>query len=318
MDRTQDQADDDGSQLGEGEAGPTAARLLLGAQLRQLREAAGISREDAGYVIRASGSKISRLELGRVSFKPRDVDDLLDLYGVRDGPARATLQALGGQSSTPPWWHAFRDAVPDWLEDYLGLEPSASLIRTYDVQFIPALLRTGDYGRAVLRLSPGDDETALEQRAGLAELRQQILYRPDPPRVWAVIDEAALRRPVGGPTVMRAQIKHLIQAVRLDHVTIQVMPLSAGHAAAGGPISLLRFSQGGLADVVYLEQLATGVYLNRPAETTDYWSALNHLATQARPPAATPSILRKILAEDLSAGRGSSARSNGSINSPDS
>jgi transcriptional regulator with XRE-family HTH domain len=302
MDRTQDQADHNGGQIRDGEAGPAAARLLLGAQLRRLREAAGISREDAGYVIRASGSKISRLELGRVSFKPRDVDDLLDLYGVRGGPARATLQALGSQSNAPAWWHAFKDVVPDWLEDYLGLEPSASLIRTYDVQFIPALLRTRDYSLAVLRLGPGDDDrTALEQRAGLAAQRQQILHRPDPPRLWAVIDEAALRRPVGGPAVMRAQLKHLIQAVRLDHVTIQVMPFSAGHAAAGGPISLLRFPEGGLADVVYLEQLATGVYLTRPAETIDYWSALNHLATQARPPAAAPSILRKILAEDYAA-----------------
>jgi transcriptional regulator with XRE-family HTH domain len=298
MGRAQGKLDASGAQAGDRPAGPTASRMLLGAQLRGLREAAGISREAAGYRIRSSGSKISRLELGRVSFKSRDVDDLLDLYGVRGGPEQATLRALAEQSNAPAWWHACRDAVPDWLEEYLGLEQSASMIRTYDVQFIPGLLQTPDYARAVLSLVQGDAEAGrLDQSVSLRTRRQQILHRPGSPRLWAVIDEGALRRPAGGPPVMRAQLRHLAEIVRLDHVTVQVMPLRAGHAATGGPITLLRFPEGGLADVVYLEQLATAIYLRKPAETVPYWSALNRLVTGARPPRATPAILREILTE---------------------
>lgn len=296
MGGAQGRLDQDHGWTQDREAGRTASRILLGARLRQLREAAGISRDDAGFQIRASGSKISRLELGRVSFKPRDVGDLLDLYHVRDGAERATLGALAAQANVPAWWHAYRDVVPDWLEEYLGLEPSASLIRTYDVQFIPGLLQTGDYARAVLHIG-GACEAGLDQRACLGAQRQQILHRPDPPRLWAVIDEAALRRQVGGAPVLRAQIQHLIEAVQFDHVTVQVMPLRAGHAATGGPITMLRFPQGGLADVVYLEQLATAVYFTKPAETDQYWSALNRLVTRARPPGATTAILREILAQ---------------------
>jgi hypothetical protein len=190
--------------------------------------------------------------------------------------------------------------VPDWLEEYLGLEQSASVIRTYDVQFLPGLLQTPDYARAVLSLGldPGDAAQArLEQSVMLQAQRQEILHRPGSPRLWAVIDEGALRRMVGGASVMRTQIRRLAEITRLDHVIVQVMPLRIGQAAVGGPITLLRFPEGGLADVVYLEQLGAAVYLRKPAETGPYWSALNRLATGARLPSATPAILREILAQ---------------------
>lgn len=279
------------------EAGAAASRMLLGARLRDLRESAGISREDAAYAIRASASKISRLEMGRVRCKLRDVGDLLDMYGVRDESGRNQLLDMATQASAPAWWRPFRDAVPGSLETYLSLEPSASLIRTYDVQFIPALLHTPSYAQAVHRIAAGDgDDASVWPRAGLVTRRQQILHRPEPPKVWAVIDEAALRRPVGGATVLRAQLEYLTQAIQMENVSIQVMPLSAGIALAGAPITLLRFPHEGLGDVVCLEQLGAADYLTRPAETLGYWGALNRLATMAEPPAATAGILHDLLA----------------------
>jgi hypothetical protein len=287
-------ADDEAEQE---DAGAAASRILLGARLRDLRESAGISRDDAAYAIRGSASKISRLEMGRVRCKLRDVGDLLDMYGVRDDAGRTQLLDMAAQACAPAWWRPFRDVVPGSLETCLGLEPSASLIRTYDAAFIPALLHTPDYALAVHSMAAGDaDDASVRQRAGLVTRRQQILHRPEPPKVWALIDEAALRRPVGGPAVLRAQLEHLSQAIKMDNVRIQVMPISGGIALPGAPITLLRFPHDGLGDVVCLEQLGTAEYRTRPAETLGYWSALNRLATLARPPAATAGLLQDILA----------------------
>jgi transcriptional regulator with XRE-family HTH domain len=289
---------------GRQHAGPTAARILLGTQLRRLREEAGVSREDAASSIRASASKMSRLELGRTGCKTRDVGDLLTLYGLSGEAERATLLALAGEANRPAWWHAYGDLVPAWYEPCLGLEQAASLIRTYEVQFVPGLLQTSGYARAVIHLS---HETAsgeeLDRRVSLRMERQRILRQdqPGPPRLWAVIDETALRRPVGGAATMRAQIQHLIdiaENAESGHVTIQVMPFRlGGHAAAGGPVTFLRFAQDGLPDFVYLEQLDSALSTTRVADTAHYWSVLNRLATEAEPPASSRSMLRRILAE---------------------
>src|SRR5713226_8657930 len=178
-------------------AGPTVARLRLGAQLRRLREAADVTRGEAATVVRGSAPKISRLELGRTGFKPRDLTDLLDRYGVRDEAERATLLALARQANAAGWWAVYRDVVRDWFEHYLGLEHAASIIRCYEVQFIPGLLRTREYARAVVRLDHQAGPEEVEQRVSLRVRRQQILYQYQPPHLWADIDEAALRRPVG-------------------------------------------------------------------------------------------------------------------------
>ena len=194
--------------------GPTVRRILVGAQLRRLREERGITREDAGYVIRASGSKISRLELGRVSFKERDIADLLKHYGVDDAAQVEALLALARDANRPGWWHDYDDVLPNWFQTYVGLEESASLIRTFEVQFIPGLLQTEDYARSVTMSGRPDlrpDE--IERRVGLRMKRQNILDRPNPPKVWAVIDEAALRRPIGGSKVMRAQLRYLLELI---------------------------------------------------------------------------------------------------------
>jgi transcriptional regulator with XRE-family HTH domain len=287
---------DDAGVLDYRQAGPTVVRMLLGARLRRLRKAAGITRGQAGTTIRASGSKISRLELGRTGFKARDVSDLLTLYGLSDDAERATLLGLATQASAAGWWHSYSDIVPAWFEPYLGLEQAASVIRGYEVQFVPGLLQSPDYARAVIRLSDGLSEADAEQRVTLRMHRQQVLHRARPPHVWAVIDEAALRRPIGGRAVMRAQVEHLVQMSRRSHVTIQVMPFSAGgHAAAGGPVTLLRFPEGLLPDVVYSEQLDSAVYLNKPADTLHYWNVLNSLATEALPPEQSTDTLSRFL-----------------------
>jgi hypothetical protein len=277
--------------------GPTVLRMLLGAHLRRLREAQEISREAAGYEIRASESKISRMELGRVSFKERDVADLLTLYGVDDGEERERLLALARQANEPGWWHRDGDILPSWFQSYLGLEAAASMIRSYEVQFVPGLLQTSDYARAVIMLGHARASTReIERRVGLRMKRQELLTRKNPPTLWVVIDEAALRRPIGGATVMADQIRHLIDMARKPNVRIQVIPfLSGGHAAAGGPFSILRFPESDLSDVVYVEQMTSALYLDK-AEDVDFYAAMiERLSVQAEPPAHTPGILEEIL-----------------------
>jgi transcriptional regulator with XRE-family HTH domain len=289
----------DTSALDFREAGPTAARMLVGARLRRLREAADISREDAGESIRASDSKISRLELGRTGFKQRDVADLLTLYGVTDEAERRFLLDLARQAGRPGWWHPYDDVLPSWFEPYLGLEHAASLIRNYAVQFIPDLLQTEEYARSVIRLGrPDDDETQIERRVALRMRRQQILDRSAPPRLWVVIDETALRRPIGSRATMRDQLTHLIDMTEETHIGLQVLPFrTGGHPAAGGSISFLRFSEDDLPDIVYLEQLISAVYVDKPDDIAHYWRILNRVGMHAEQPAATLEVLRQFRSE---------------------
>ncbi|MDN3353045.1 helix-turn-helix transcriptional regulator [Actinomadura sp. DC4] len=285
--------------LHERPVGPTATRMVLGVMLRRLREARNISLERAGEAIRASHATIRQLELGRTGFRLRDVVDLYDLYGVTDHAERATLLGLARQANARGWWHAYDDVVPHWFEAYLGLEQAAGVIRTYEVQFVPGLLQTTEYARAVIRLGHHHrPEPEVERRLALRMHRQDILRRPRPPYLWVVIDEAALRRPIGGAAVMFAQLQRLIDLSELPHVTIQLLPFNAaGHAAAGGPITLLRLPEPELPDVVYLEQLSSAVYPDRNGDPDYYRDIMNRLATQAERPSATPGILRRIIRE---------------------
>ena len=278
-------------------SGPTVLRIMLGGQLRRLRENRGVSREVAGYEIRASESKISRMELGRVGFKERDVADLLSLYGVTDPQEREALLVLARQANTPGWWHRFGDVLPAWFQSYLGLEAAAKLIRTYEVQFVPGLLQTRDYARAVILLGHGaafPDE--IDRRITVRLERQQMLTRNDAPRLWAVLDEAVLRRPIGGRQVMRTQIAALIEAAKLPNVTIQVIPFHAGgHAAAGGAFTMLRFPEPDLPDVVYMEQLVSALYFDKRDDVDIYAAAMERLCVEAEPPSRTAGILEQIL-----------------------
>lgn len=284
---------------GTSTGGPTVLRILLGAQLRKLREDKGITREAAGYEIRSSESKISRMELGRVSFKERDVADLLTLYGLTDEEERTALLTLARDANTPGWWHRESDILPGWFQPYVGLESAATIIRTYELQFVPGLLQTADYARAVIRLGHGQAEPSeLERRVSLRLARQKILTRPDPPQLWAVIDEGALRRPVGGVDVMRAQIAALIDATKMPNVQLQVMPFDyGGHSAAGGAFSILRFPDQDLPDIVYVEQLASALYLDKREDVERYVEAMERLAVEADPPNETADTLGGILRE---------------------
>ncbi|UGQ10324.1 helix-turn-helix domain-containing protein [Yinghuangia sp. ASG 101] len=280
-------------------SGSTVRRILLGSQLRRLREAKGVSREEAGYEIRASESKISRMELGRVSFKDRDVADLLTMYGVTDETEREALLNLTREANATGWWHSYGDILPSWFQVYVGLEEAASVIRTYEVQFVPGLLQTADYARAVIVAGqPNASAAEVERRVGLRTQRQLILNRERPPRLWAVLDEAALRRPIGGREVMRGQIQHLIDSAAHSHVTIQVMPFRFGaHAAEGGPFTLLRFPEPDLPDVVYLEQLTSALYLDKRDDVDQYTEVMERLSVDGLPPDRSVDLLARILKE---------------------
>jgi hypothetical protein len=283
-------------------SGPTVLRILLGSQLRRLREAKGVTREEAGWTIRASGSKISRMELGRVSFKERDIVDLLALYGV-DNEESAALVALAKEANSPGWWHKYGDVLPDWFQVYVGLEEAASLIRLYEVQFVPGLLQTADYARAVIRLGqPSAAPEEVERRVSLRMARQELLTKAGGPRLWAVMDEAALRRPIGGEEVMRAQIVRLIEVTRESNITLQVVPFrSGGHAAEAGAFTIMRFPETDLPDVVYLEQLTSALYLDKREDVERYTEVMERLSVEGESPERTVDILSGMLEEDINA-----------------
>jgi transcriptional regulator with XRE-family HTH domain len=274
-------------------------RILLGSQLRRLREQRGVSRQEAGYVIRASESKISRLELGRVSFKERDVADLLSLYGVAAEAEREALLGLAREANAPGWWHRYADVLPGWFQTYVGLEEAAGLIRTYELQFVPGLIQSEEYARAVYRLGNADaSEDEIEQRVSLRMQRQKRLTGPNPPRVWAVLDEAALRRPIGGLEVMRGQLAYLIEVSKLPNVTVQVMPFKfGGHAAEGGAFTILRFPEPDLPDVVYVETLTGALYLDKRDDVDTYMQAMERLAVDSATPEGTVELIGEILRE---------------------
>jgi transcriptional regulator with XRE-family HTH domain len=277
-------------------AGPSVQRLVLGGHLRRLRERAGYTTEHAAEAIRASHSKISRMEHGRVSFKERDIADLLTLYGVASLTERQGLLALAREANTPGWWASYSDILPNWLEPYFGLEAAASFIRTYELQFVPGLLQTEEYARCVIRLGNAMSEDEVTRRTEARINRRLLLDREEPPRKWAVIDEAALRRPIGSPAVMREQVRHLIKMAEHPAVTLQVLPFSAGgHRALGGPFTILRFAEPDLRDVVYIEQLTSALYLDKPTEVDSYLEVMEQLCLQAEPVAKTQDVLNSIL-----------------------
>lgn len=277
---------------------PTARRMVLGAQLRRLRETAGVSRAEAGYSIRGSESKISRLELGRVGFKVRDVSDLLTMYGVHDERERSVFLQLVEQSNEPGWWHRYSDLIPNWFQDFVGLEESASRIQGYEPQYVPGLLQTEDYARALAshgRPELADD--AVERRVAVRMRRQRILARPDAPRLWVVVDEAALRRPIGGPAVLRKQFEALLDWTTLPNVTLQILPFALSGYAAEGAFTMLRFAENELPDIVYIEHLTGALYLEKLEEIEIYGRAIDRLAVDAETPAESRARLSKLRAE---------------------
>jgi transcriptional regulator with XRE-family HTH domain len=280
-----------------GEPGSVVRRMLLGSQLRRLREARAITREAAGYSIRASESKISRMELGRVSFKTRDVEDLLTLYGITDEQERTSLLSLAREANVAGWWHSYSDVLPSWFPTYVGLEGAASLIRAYEVQFVHGLLQTEAYARAVVRRGmKGASAADIDKRVALRLERQKYLVSANGPEFHVVLDEAALRRPYGDRQVMRGQLQHLIEISERPNVRLQVMPFSlGGHSGESGAFTILSFTESDLTDVVYLEQLTSALYLDKREDVTQYEKALKELQQDSPGPDESRDLLRGLL-----------------------
>ena len=277
-------------------AGPTVLRILLGTQLRRLREARGITAQEAARAIRASESKISRIELGRNAFREVDIADLLTLYGITDLDEREQMLTLASQANQPGWWHRYQDVLPTWFQSYVGLEESAESIRSYDSQFVPGLLQTEEYSAAVLELG----EFSLEETDRLVFLRKerQRRFTTGSLRLWAVIDEMALRRPVGNPALMRAQLEYLLEISDRPGLTLQVTPYPRGASyLVPGSFSILRFATADLPPVVYVEQLTSAMYLDKRSDVEQYTAALDKVGATSTTPEQTKTFIRALLGE---------------------
>jgi transcriptional regulator with XRE-family HTH domain len=282
-----------------GEHSPTVRRRRLAAELRALREAARLTCDEVADHLECSASKISRVETGRVSVSPRDVRDMLELYGV-EPQQRESLVQLARESRQKGWWHAYSDAIQPRFATYVGLEDAAAEIRTYEVNLIPGLLQTEDYARTVIGAGnlTGTQED-VERRVALRMARQPTLTGDSPPQLWAVLDEAALRRTVGGPGLMRLQLDHLVDLAAMPNVAVQVIPFTAGaHPGMGKPFVILAFPERADPDVVYLEDLTSTLYLEDVDEIDRYNMLFNHLRATALSFEESASLITSV-AKDL-------------------
>jgi len=276
---------------------PTVLRILLGTQLRRLRESRGISAQMAAKAIRGSESKISRIELGRSAVREVDVADLLNFYGMTDAAEREQLLTLASHSNEQGWWHRYQDVLPQWFQVYVGLEESAESIRSFDHQFVPGLLQTEDYAAAVIQL--GDYTRAEANRRVYLRRERQRRFAQGGLRLSAIIDEVALRRPVGSTLVRRAQLEHLLDISARPGLAIQVCPFLSGESyAAPGSFSILKFATDDVPDIVYVEQLTSALYLDKRVDVDKYTEAMDQIAASSTTPEQTTDILRAMI-EDL-------------------
>jgi transcriptional regulator with XRE-family HTH domain len=269
-----------------GTPSPTARGRRLRNELRRLREEAGLTHTEVAQRLEWSASKLSRIETGQSRVQTGDVRDLLEVYGVSDEATRDALVQLAREARRRGWWTRYTDVLGSGT--YVGLEAEASVIHTYESQFVPGLLQTQDYARAVIRAGQTrPDPEALERRVTARMARQEILARSDPPEIWAILDEPVVSRPVGGPEVMREQLRHIIELSTRPNttLTIQVLPLSAGaHPGMNGPFVILEFQGPKDPPMVYLETATDGLYLEEPADVERYTLRFNHLVARALGP----------------------------------
>ncbi|MEU0006198.1 helix-turn-helix transcriptional regulator [Streptomyces sp. NPDC006314] len=285
--------------MSEPRSAPTVGQVVLGRRLLDLRERAGLKREEAARVLRVAPATIRRMEMAEVALKIPYVQLLLQAYGIPDDEAEVFVQ-LAEEANRPGWWQRFHDILPGWFSMYVSLEGAAALIRSYEPHFVPGLLQTEDYARGVLK-SGALGQTSpeeIERHVALRMQRQELLTRPDAPRFWAVMDETVLRRPVGGPEVMRAQIDKLLEATKLPQVTLQVAPFASGpHPGTYGPFVLFRFAMSELPDMVYSEYLTGAVYLDARTEVATHLEVMDRMAAQAATAQRTKEILRDLRKE---------------------
>jgi len=275
--------------------GPTVLRIMLGIQLRRLREARGITAHEAALAIRGSESKISRIELGRNAVREIDVADLLASYGITDPGEREHLLALASQANRPGWWYRYNDILPVWFQPYIGLEEAAESIRIYEPQFVPGLLQTEDYAAAVLAL--GDIPHDEADRHVILRKERQRRFAAGELRLWVILDEEALRRPVADRQVMREQLGSLLEATMRRNLTLQVIPRGAGGHAAPSGFSILRFADREMPDIVYVEQLTSALYLDKRPDVDRYLLAMERMSLLSMDPQGSEDLIREILAD---------------------
>ncbi|SPF02455.1 hypothetical protein SMA5143A_3210 [Streptomyces sp. MA5143a] len=283
---------------GSAPAAPTVLRMVLGKRLRQLREQAGVSFDEAARAIEVTALTVRRIEKAEVGLRIPYVKELLRTYGVSDTEIEDFL-SLAREANQPGWWHKFRDVLPEWFSAYVSLESEAQVIRLYEPQYVPGLLQTHDYAAALLRVGfPNASPEDVDRRVALRVRRQDLLVKPEAPAIWAILDETVLRRPVGGPEVMRAQIDRLVEATERPKIRIQIMRFAAGpHPGAYGPFHYFRFGFSELPDIVYTEGLAGAQYVDQPAEVVTYLEVLDRMSVQAEPVARTRDILAALRKE---------------------
>lgn len=276
-------------------AGPVVLRIRLGATLRRLREARGITAQQAAEAIRGSDSKISRIELGRHGAREIDVSDLLTLYGVTDPAERERLLLLASQALAQPWWHRHADILPPWLQAYLGMEEAAASVQSYDTHFFPGLLQTADYAARLLAQADVGDQVA----SRFLDIRAERIERfaAGGWRLAAVIDEAVLHRPVGNQREFAAQLEHLRDAAGWPGVTVRIRQLAAGAPLSPAGFTILRFATDELADAVYSEQLTSASYVDRPADVARYAATMEMLWRTSLPAEQTAEIVTAVLAQ---------------------
>ncbi|MFI6105288.1 helix-turn-helix domain-containing protein [Streptomyces sp. NPDC093595] len=286
--------------MSEPRSAPTVGQVVLGKRLQELRERAGLKREEAAKVLHVAPATIRRMETAEVALKIPYVRLLLQEYGVPADEADGFVR-LAEEANRPGWWQRFHDVLPGWFSMYVSLEGAASVIRAYEPQFVPGLLQTEDYARAILRggavgqVRPDD----IERHVALRMARQSLLTRQDAPKFWVIMDETVLRRPVGGsPAVMRAQIDRLLEATALPNVTLQIAEFATGHhPGTYGPFVLFRFAVPELPDMVYSEYLTGAVYLDARTEVASHLEVMDRMAAQAATAQRTKEILKDVRKE---------------------
>jgi transcriptional regulator with XRE-family HTH domain len=276
---------------------PTVRGRRLRYELRRLREQAGLTRDEAARRLDWFGSKISRIETGQSRAQTGDVRDMLDVYGATSEEAEALVQ-LAREARKRGWWTAYNDV---FTGTYVGLEAEAASMRTYEPQIIPGLLETEDYMRALIRAgSVRYDPDEIERRVQARMVRQDILTRPEGLEIWAVLDEPVIRRPIGGPAVMRAQLQHLLDLTAPSNstITLQILPLAIGsHPGLSGPFVILDFPSSEDPSVIYLETATDGLYLEETAEIERYTLMFDHLRASALSTAESASLIARVAAE---------------------
>ncbi|MFJ4520910.1 helix-turn-helix domain-containing protein [Streptomyces sp. NPDC088810] len=282
--------------MSERRAAPTVGQVVLGKRLQELREAAGLSREEAARVLRVASATVRRMEMAEVALKIPYVQVLLSTYGVAEEEAGAFVR-LAEEANQPGWWQRFHDVLPDWFSLYVSLEGAARIIRSYEPHFVPGLLQTEEYARAVLEagtIGQSSPET-VERHVSLRMERQRLLERDDPPHLWVIMDETVLRRPVSTrPEVMRNQLDRLLEYAERDRVTLQIAEFAAGpHPGTYAPFTLFRFAEPELPDMVFTEYLTGALYLDSRREVAVHLEVLDHMTARSASAQRTLKLLRE-------------------------